>query len=769
MPDTRIQIILSAVDQVRGQLNNVQRQVEQLGASGRASSQKINEATGGVGLLGRALAPIGAAVTSAFSVFAILNFIRETANAVEELKHMSEELGVGENALAAWQFGLETSGGSTQQFRIAMRSLAAQITQAADDTSRAAALFRALGIQSVLTANGALRPTEEIVNDLADGFSTMADGAQKARIAQELFTTRGVRFANVLSGGREELKKVGDEFKRVSGVDFTAAGKTADDFSNQLNALKTAASGIATELSGPLLTGLTEVLKAVKGLITELRAALELFPKLSGIFPGITATITGNWLAQLTVVRVGIAALKGDFEQVNKILHEAGSSFAKLRGSKGSAPAGSEGPAPAAGPNTIGSGPEPAFIPAEQRATIQGFLTELQLTERRLLLRQNETRNLEQFNADQKELDDVYRQQLTRLNQMLVAQRASSDAIAARLQIEDESVQVNEQYLKNQKAQQETLTAIAEIEQKRRLLQPSAALVPGQFSTDRRIPFDQRFDVFQQKTLEGEGGDPFNALSAGLEKFVAGLGNAQSRADQFFGAINSEIKSVAAGITDAIFRTGDWGKAFQNVGLQIIQSLIEIGIQMVVQAALGRALHQASATSAAATNAAITASAAPAAATTGAATFGANTVGVLLVIAAIIAGVAALSGAFHKGGYTGPGGKYQPAGIVHAGEFVFTQEAVARIGQGNLYAAMNAADPRSAFATLFPVPEKTNYATGGFVAPASPNSELGTRNSELNIHIARVNTWQQMREFMEKEGHKIVTNEQNRRSNRLSG
>jgi hypothetical protein len=35
---------------------------------------------------------------------------------------------------------------------------------------------------------------------------------------------------------------------------------------------------------------------------------------------------------------------------------------------------------------------------------------------------------------------------------------------------------------------------------------------------------------------------------------------------------------------------------------------------------------------------------------------------------------------FAAGGYTGPGGKYQPAGIVHAGEFVFPQEAVQRIG-----------------------------------------------------------------------------------------
>jgi phage-related protein len=39
---------------------------------------------------------------------------------------------------------------------------------------------------------------------------------------------------------------------------------------------------------------------------------------------------------------------------------------------------------------------------------------------------------------------------------------------------------------------------------------------------------------------------------------------------------------------------------------------------------------------------------------------------------------------FAEGGYTGDGGKYQPAGVVHAGEFVFPQSAVKQLGVGFL-------------------------------------------------------------------------------------
>jgi phage-related minor tail protein len=52
---------------------------------------------------------------------------------------------------------------------------------------------------------------------------------------------------------------------------------------------------------------------------------------------------------------------------------------------------------------------------------------------------------------------------------------------------------------------------------------------------------------------------------------------------------------------------------------------------------------------------------------------------------------------FAGGGYTGSGGKYEPAGVVHRGEFVFTKEATNRIGVGNLYRMMK------------------GYATGGLV------------------------------------------------------
>ncbi|PHM42338.1 phage tail tape measure protein [Xenorhabdus szentirmaii] len=61
---------------------------------------------------------------------------------------------------------------------------------------------------------------------------------------------------------------------------------------------------------------------------------------------------------------------------------------------------------------------------------------------------------------------------------------------------------------------------------------------------------------------------------------------------------------------------------------------------------------------------------------------------------------------FAGGGYTGNGGKYEPKGVVHGGEFVFTKEAVERLGVANLYRLMDSA--------------KKGYASGGHVGGSQP-------------------------------------------------
>ena len=87
-----------------------------------------------------------------------------------------------------------------------------------------------------------------------------------------------------------------------------------------------------------------------------------------------------------------------------------------------------------------------------------------------------------------------------------------------------------------------------------------------------------------------------------------------------------------------------------------------------------------------------------------------------------------MSVGFAGGGYTGDGGKYAPAGIVHRGEYVITKEATSRLGRGFLD-QLNYGAPRRGFANGggVSVPELPNY--GGNIGRSSGNITVKVINN----------------------------------------
>lgn len=85
--------------------------------------------------------------------------------------------------------------------------------------------------------------------------------------------------------------------------------------------------------------------------------------------------------------------------------------------------------------------------------------------------------------------------------------------------------------------------------------------------------------------------------------------------------------------------------------------------------------------------------------------------GLLAGILTSFLGAPGLGGVFAAGGYTGPGGKYEPAGTVHRGEYVMDAETTKRIGVANLDAMRRNA--------------RRGYADGGAVMPAASGAGGG--------------------------------------------
>lgn len=235
---------------------------------------------------------------------------------------------------------------------------------------------------------------------------------------------------------------------------------------------------------------------------------------------------------------------------------------------------------------------------------------------------------------------------------------------------------------------------------------------------------------------------------ASLVAWMNSLGTtAQQIAGLITNTLGSAINGVSGAITGLIFHTQSLGQAALQMGQQFVQSLINVGLQMVAQKLLGTALTAATTTEQVSAGATIAAANAPAAAATAIASYGSSAViGTIAAAAAIAAIIAAIAGGFESGGYTG-GREGQPAGVVHGEEFVMSAPAVRRIGVANLEAMhSNLSRP--------------GYASGGFVGRAASGGGKSGGPQVGETHIFNFIDMRQLQKAFEKSSatKKLIVN-----------
>lgn len=211
-------------------------------------------------------------------------------------------------------------------------------------------------------------------------------------------------------------------------------------------------------------------------------------------------------------------------------------------------------------------------------------------------------------------------------------------------------------------------------------------------------------DFIAQKRLKEE--DWQAGAMAGLQSYMESSRDVYGQTQQIvmdaFGAMeNTLVEFVKTGKLDM-------QGLFSGIAEDVLRMLIKMGTQMVVHKLLGDTLQAAGVATAVAAGSATAAAWAPAAAMASLASFGANAAPASLGIASTVAlsqGMA-LAG-FADGGYTGAGGKFDVAGMVHKGEGVLSQRDIGAMGGPSAFEAFRAS-------------LHTGYADGGYVSAAQP-------------------------------------------------
>jgi len=142
------------------------------------------------------------------------------------------------------------------------------------------------------TASGDFRQSRDILLDVADRFSTMRDGVQKAAIAQEIFGKSGRELIPLLNEGRQAIEGQMEAYAQ-SGSMTTKLAEQSDQFNDILTVL----NGNVTATKNNFVSGLLPALIDIGNAFTQATGSATLF---SSIGQGIGVVLKGIVIAVAT-------------------------------------------------------------------------------------------------------------------------------------------------------------------------------------------------------------------------------------------------------------------------------------------------------------------------------------------------------------------------------------------------------------------------------------------------------------------------------------
>jgi hypothetical protein len=293
-------------------------------AAGFAKSLSSMSAAGaavGVALTGAAVA-LGASIKSAL-------------DRADEMSKAAQKFGVPIDQLSKLKYAADLSDVSMESLGVGLKKLSVGMVDLAEGGGKGAAgALKSLGV-SATDAQGRLRPTADVLVDIAGKFAGMADGAQKTALAVAIFGKSGADLIPLLNSGKDGLAALNAEAERLGLVLDQKTGTAAEAFNDNLTRLHAAQEGVSTQLAtrlAPALVGITNAMVGAttntalmdsvgKGLATTLKVLVStgvivgavfktVFEAVGATVKGVFQIINFQWADALKTAQTQIGDLK---------------------------------------------------------------------------------------------------------------------------------------------------------------------------------------------------------------------------------------------------------------------------------------------------------------------------------------------------------------------------------------------------------------------------------------------------------------------------
>ena len=171
---------------------------------------------------------------------------RTILNSADELVKLNSITGISIEKLQKLGLAAELNGSSMGELAAGLKHLSRNASEAARGSDIAAATFKKLGI-NVLGANGEVKESEQLFNDVVIAISKMQNKSEQTAVAMQLLGRSGQSLLPLIKQGAEGFDKIGKIAEDMGIVIKSETVEALETFGDQLTVLKKAGQALVAE------------------------------------------------------------------------------------------------------------------------------------------------------------------------------------------------------------------------------------------------------------------------------------------------------------------------------------------------------------------------------------------------------------------------------------------------------------------------------------------------------------------------------------------
>jgi len=247
--------------------------------------------------------------------------VMHALEAADQIGKLAQKAGIATEEMSKLAYAAKLSDVDAAQLSKGIKGLSEQMVKAGDETSKASAIMKAMGVD----IRGGV---SEALSKIADTFKNMPDGATKTALAVEVFGKAGQDLIPMLNQGAAGIEKLKVEAEKLGLVISDDTAKAAEQFNDNMKAIETSAGALGRTIVndvGPAFAAMTDAIKDAYIEGGKWQALIEAIGQ-TGRFA------MGEYISETTKMKRELADLTAQFYELAKARAEPDSLFDKIFG-----------------------------------------------------------------------------------------------------------------------------------------------------------------------------------------------------------------------------------------------------------------------------------------------------------------------------------------------------------------------------------------------------------------------------------------------------